>query len=322
MTMAFYSGTASSYTDLLNALTAACTANGYTFTSGILSKGSLYVRPYVSTTTVASAGPGLTLQGGTGVSAGALVNPSPCQSRIGSFGVGTLMVPDPTFPLDYNIFIFSNPDEVYLIIKYQLNRFMHLAFGMSSVAGASVWISGTVGLRYFAGGSPNITGITISPTSGGPSNNFSYPHACGFMWQTERVSNVLEAAVESIYLEFDSLGWTAGYTKSTPGHTCAVYSAYPLISRSPSAWSSTAVLIPIYITALRASTTRSIVADIRNARYVRIDNYEPEQILTLGAEKWKIFPFHKKDSSAGNRDGGSLADHSGTFGWALRYDGP
>ena len=70
----------------------------------------------------------------------------------------------------------------------------------------------------------------------------------------------------------------------------------------------------------RASNKVSILAKIENARYLRIDNLQPEQILTFGAEKWMVFPFHKKNSSV--RDGGTSIDHSGTFGWAIRYDGP
>lgn len=318
--MAFYSGTASSYTDLLNALTAACTANGYTFTSGILNKGSVHVRPYVSTSTSLTQGPGLIIQGGTSASGGSLVNPSPCQSRIGSFGGGASLVPEPTFPLDYNIFLFNNPDEVYLVIKYQLNRFMWLAFGMSTIPGAALWISGSLGLRYYTSINAIDNAINITATSGGNVSAYFMPVSSGFMWNTFRLASVPEIPPETIYLDLDSIGWSATQTDTVAGHTTAVYSTYPLLSRSPSLWSSTAVLHPIHVTALRASKNRSLVADIRHARYVRIDNYEPEQIITLGAEKWKVFPFHKKNSSV--RDGGNSIDHTGTFGWAIRYDGP
>lgn len=99
--------------------------------------------------------------------------------------------------------------------------------------------------------------------------------------------------------------------------------AAPHLSRSPSAWNQESPLLPIQCTLVRASSKVSLVADIRNARYLRVDNHSPEQIIELGPDRWKIYPFYRKNTSA--RDG-SVApvgtDHTGTFGWAIRYDGP
>ena len=63
-----------------------------------------------------------------------------------------------------------------------------------------------------------------------------------------------------------------------------------------------------------------LVLEVRNARYMRIGNNDPEQVITLGPDRWKVFPFLRKNASV--PDGGSVIDHSGTFGWAIRYDGP
>ena len=49
--MAYVSGNASSAADVLTALITACTANGWTNTSGVLSKGSVHVRPAIRGTT-------------------------------------------------------------------------------------------------------------------------------------------------------------------------------------------------------------------------------------------------------------------------------
>jgi len=60
--------------------------------------------------------------------------------------------------------------------------------------------------------------------------------------------------------------------------------------------------------------------DLQNARTLRVDNYDPGQIITLGDDQWRIYPFYRKN--ADQRDGttSSGGDHSGTMGWAIRYD--
>ena len=99
----------------------------------------------------------------------------------------------------------------------------------------------------------------------------------------------------------------------------AIGSAAPHIERSPSAWNGESPLLPIQAYVWRASAKCSLVVDMRHARYLRIDNYEPGQIITLGGDSWKVYPFYRKASSA--RNGGIGIDHTGTFGWAIRYDG-
>ncbi len=57
-----------------------------------------------------------------------------------------------------------------------------------------------------------------------------------------------------------------------------------------------------------------------NAKFIRINNYEPEQLIVLGNDKWMVFPFYKKNSES--LGGTGISDHTGTFGWVIRYDGP
>ena len=89
---------------------------------------------------------------------------------------------------------------------------------------------------------------------------------------------------------------------------------------SPSAWNGESVLVPIQVITSRPSNLWSLVGELTHARYVRLDNLEPGQLITLGPDRWKVYPFYRKDATA--RDGGDGIDHTGTLGWAIRYDGP
>lgn len=295
--MAYYSGTASSYADLLTALTNACTSNGWTWADNILSKGAAFVRPYVSN--------GITLQGGTGKSGSSLVNPSTTQPRLGHiYNASPSLV---TFPVQYFLHIWTSPDEVYLVIKFDIDRYYYLSFGMSTVADAGLWLSATSPVTYPITASH---GYQMTASTGGDLSNS--PEAVhfmsGFFWQTVRgnADHCPDCIWHNGSWKFDSLD--------------AIQAAAPLVARSPSAWSSNAVLLPIQPCIAVASSKIVMVADIQKARYVRINNYEPEQIITLGSDKWKIYPFHKKNTS--NPNAPYHEYHTGTFGWAIRYDGP
>ncbi len=311
--MAYYSGQATSYQELLNVFVAACVSEGWTWADGILNKGNAFIAASYNPTPIFANGSGLQFQGGTGKSNGTLINASLTKVRIGPLNTGTF-VPAPSFPLHYHVFIFDNPNEVYLIIKYDINRFFFVGFGLSTTQGSGLWLSGSMGLRYSTSSGTSSGHISISAESGGDSQSSSYARATGFFWQSS-ADNSIQCVCQTIYTNVDAIGWTDN-NFFTPANRKLV----PLISRSPSNWSNEAILLPIEPVLTRSPNKASILAKIENARYLRIENLEPEQVLTLGNDKWMVFPFHKKNSSVPN--GGSTIDHSGTFGWAIRYDGP
>lgn len=312
--MAYYSGYASSYPELLNQVVNACVDNGWNWSDSILSKNNAFVKVEVLlSSTNPSNGPGIRFQGGIGKSGSSLINPSSAIMRMGPFGAGSTIVPTPTFPIFYHIFVFDDPNEVFVIIKYDIDRFQFAAFGMSSIAGCGLWLSATHGLRYMTGSGSAGTGIQIAAISGGAYGSGGYVSSSGFMWHSANLS--VETHTQTVFIEADGIGWSH-LTAETP----AQQTMRPLIERLPAAWSSESVLLPIQPVLVRASNKSSLVADIKNARYLRVDNHEPEQILTLGNDQWMVFPFHRKNVVA--RNGGNQIDHTGTFGWAIRYEGP
>lgn len=89
--------------------------------------------------------------------------------------------------------------------------------------------------------------------------------------------------------------------------------------RLPNLYNEATILLPIKPLARRASGGLTIIANLKNARYLRNDNLAPGEIITLGADQWKTYPFFRKDVTL--RNSGGDYPHSGTFGYAIKYTG-
>lgn len=310
--MAYYSGQASSYQDLHNVLVNACVEQGWIYKDSILSKSETFVKLTISLDGNTNQGPGIILQGGSGRNSTELMNPSR-EIRLGpDAGVRPLF--SFVFPLNFQLFIFTEPNEVFLIVNYEIDKFSYLAFGCSSISSEyQTWIESSVAVKFSTGVSSSDP-ISITPTTGGyASGNRVDAYPNGFFWQTTDYQGGIHCA---LYSRVD--GWI--YPLTNYPTLSAIQAVSNLIERSPSKWSSEAILVPIIVITNKSSNKCAIATIIQNARYIRVDNLEPNQIINLGHEKWKVFPFFRKNSVSPN--GGNNINHTGTFGWAIRYDGP
>jgi len=52
-------------------------------------------------------------------------------------------------------------------------------------------------------------------------------------------------------------------------------------------------------------------------RYVVIANLQPEDIITLGSDRWRVYPFFRKGAAFA-----PAGQDTGYLGMAIRYDGP
>lgn len=320
--MPYYAGTAASFAELRSALFGACVEEGWTLDDDVLFKGEAYIRVTISSAESETEGLGLIMQGATGYSSGELVGASPVTPRLGTPSRDTGLV---SWPVQYSIHIFDSPDEVFLVARYNIDRHLWLAFGVSSVPGLGASGLWTTAISRRKRG-PVGGGISISASTGGgrgtdhPNANFGSSTGAPF-WNTD---TNLDAGShqDAICSGLDAVLWPYRMTLDTrsPGSFQAVEASSVLLSRSPSPWNSEAILLPIQGFLFRESSKCSMVVDLKNARYVRIDNYESGQILELGSDRWMVYPFYRKN--ADSRNGGAGVDHTGTFGWAIRYDGP
>lgn len=319
--MAYINGTVSSWADLIVAVRSACTANGYTLSGEVLHKNNAFVRLYLHTT-----GNEVRIEGGTGLGAGnTLLVPSPTYSWVGVNGALSV----PVFPIQYHIHIHENPDEVYVMLNYNGTYWQWLAFGKSSLASALAVGGGNGGWfgATFQSNHPRGAGITLNANgygggfAGSPTGNRTGAGLFngGAGWTNNNVSS--NCLIHHGYPRAVSTdGWSDIEYVDRLGYALAIDYQYPLLNTQPNTWNGQSVLIPIVVTAVRPESKRSVVAQLGHARYCRNDNYGHLEVVEFGSDKWRIYPFYFKNSSA--RNGGSNVDHSGTFAHAIRYDGP
>lgn len=292
----FYSGSANDLSALRSALFSACTSEGWTLSGNILSKGTLFMQVLI-------ADPFLTFQGATGVSNGALTGAAPGVTRL-----GTILGQSLSWPATYQIFIFDA--EVYLIVNYNVGYYQHAAWGKSTVAG----LPGTG--MWFGSSVPPAAMNSMTVTADGSTSSFVYPCPALF-WAGVNSYYGPDYRTYWVHHDLDSLGWWPTPAANSYGSVIGVDSLTPLMSLLPNAWNSEAVLLPARSYTLRGSAKASLVADLQHARFTRIDNHEPGEVITIGSDKWKVFPWYLKNSAV--RNGGTPVTHSGTFGWAIRY---
>lgn len=296
--MAYYTGQCTSYQNLADILVEKCQSHGWTWQDGILSKDNLFVKIDVVHTGTAQ---GVVISGGTEKQGSILLGNSQSKVRLGSPSPDNLQI---VFPVIYRLFIFV--DEVYLIAKSDTDKFYYLAFGKSQLlqntAGNGLWLSATS--CYYS----NYRGIGIGENNGGSGGGGNASPVAPF-WNRNSWSENWSNSI--ICHGYDGILWSSG--------TSMAYTSFePLISRLPTTHFSDSPLLPYNIYLERPENKISLIAQFNYARFVRIDNYEPEQIIVLGHEKWMIFPFFRKNVQ--NRNNG-YRDHTGTFGWAIRYEG-
>lgn len=325
--MAYFTGSANSWGDLLNALTSACVSEGWTWADGILSKGDAFIMPWIRSPATSTEGEGILLQGGTGKSGSTLLNPSPQSPRMGCPSRDISQV---VWPVEYYIHIHADPDEVYFIARYSVDYFIWCAFGLSSLElpGSGLWVSASGRrLRGPIGPGVRITDLGGGGIQGGDSTSpNSSGTTCALFWNSNgRAGGGSQSAASqnhAVCTGFDGTLWPfPAFNSLTYNLIDSIHANVPL---SPlivhgNAWNQQSALLPIQPTLVRAEAKVSKVADLAHARYVRVDNFEPGQLIALGAEQWRVYPFYRKEAGVTWVDN---ADHTGAYGMAIRYDGP
>lgn len=311
--MAYYSGTAASLTALRDALLAHAQADGWVLTGDVLSKAGVYFQIQVTATNITCKG----------AESNAMLNPAPQPVMIGRIHFYSGKVTrEMSFPCNYEVFGFAQ--ELYLVVNYDTSFYQWMAFGKSTVPGLvgnGGWFGATVGGvpagNYYYTDLIRILATDINSWAGPGDTNLTT--AILFGCTSPNYATTADASRNAwVNANLDANGWYPGVAGSA-AHT-SMSAISQLLWQQPSAWNSEAALLPIRAWAERPSYKLSMVADLEHARHLRIDNHNPGDILTLGADKWKVFPWYSKDLAA--RNGGTNINHTGTFGWAIRYQGP
>lgn len=311
--MAYYSGTAGSLTALKTALLTHAQTDGWVLTGDVLSKAGVFFQIQETATNITCLG----------CESNAAANPAPNVVSIGRIyeDTGGAATREITFPCSYEVFGFAQ--ECYLVVNYDVGSYQWMAFGKSTVPGLpgqGGWVGSTIGV-FGVSSIFSSAPIIISKESGGASGSVALKTTSGALfWGLDNS----EATARNCWVNhgLDTHGWT--YNGLASDVVLGIRPTAPLISMQPGVWNSESVLLPIRALKERPSFKSSLIADLTYARHVRIDNLSPGDIITIGSDKWKIFPWYQKYASArdGGGGGGGGINHTGTFGWAIRYEGP
>lgn len=315
--MAYYSGAASDLSGLRSALVNACVFEGWAWDGGseVLSKGDLFLKLQVTAES-------LTLLGRTSAAAG----DAPNIVRIGQlFNSPTGPTYQFSWPTAWELFVFTDPDEVYLVVNYDVDRYQWCAFGQSSVQGlpgTGMWFGATIGPAIIFDGNYNYDPFYIASESGGYDSTYGVVGTSGALaYNTCRSYRSTASANFWLHSDLDAQGWLLNEKGSTY-EPIGIRYLTELLKTQPNTWNSEAVLLPLRAFKVRPENRTSLTMDLQNARHLRIDNYAAGEVITLGSDQWKVFPWHRKHIESRDGDSYRGIDHTGTFGWAIRYEGP
>lgn len=313
--MPYYTDTVASFTLLKSTIESYCVVNGWTLSDDILSKDSCFFKLVADTTNY------LALQGGLS-QIGSTLNGQPGTPSKGSNYVRIANYPSfeaTSFPITYHLFIFNNPIEVYCFIEYNSGYFQHLAFGKSNLSGIGLgaWFSASSNGDSNQNTSTWLSSLSVSITdiafcTSGNLTTAGTPTAGLFVGRGVNSTYCFPSTF--IYTDLDSKGWiywSKGLYLST-SIMAGLLTALPNLSNQAT------VLLPIKSVLSRSSGGLNILANLINARLLRIDNHESKAIIAFGSEQWMVFPWYRRDVV--NRNGQLNTTHSGTFGFAIRYE--
>lgn len=143
----YYSGSVNDMDGLRLALIAACADHGWQWNSdnSVLFKNNLFVQ-------IVQNANGLFLLGRTTLTDGNAPNSVHIGKMHNSSGRPDLNI---TYPARYEMFLFTEPDEVYLLVNYDIDRYQWAAFGRSVVAlpGTGLWFAAIGSHNLVTGGS-------------------------------------------------------------------------------------------------------------------------------------------------------------------------
>ncbi len=317
--MAYITGSAASFADLKTAIENACTANGWALADGILSKSGAFFKLSILEGTYSA----LVLNGGTSKT-GSTLNGQPTLPQNGAGAMisnsnGGII----SFPINYEIHVFTNPDEVYCVINYNSDFYQQLSFGKSDipgVGGAEAWFTGSSGSNVPTGSSS--ASLVYMRSSNAFCGSTSYNGiACGLWFEKEVEGSYQSSFVHSNLDGISNWRCSSNSVVGTGGY--GISYAASLLGALPNISNQATILIPVKAIIFRNDAGLTIAANPKNVRYLRIDNHVPGEIITFGAEQWKVYPMLRKDLT--QRDGVKYpkggATHSGTWGYAIKYTG-
>ena len=303
--MATFSGQVAGFEALKSAIETTLVARGWTLAGGILSKGAAFVQ-------LTATANELRLQPGTGQAGNAVTGACPQTVKLMSFTLAPIQ-----WPATWTLHVFDAPVEVYLVLRYNVDRHQHLNFGLSAmpqIGGSGLWCSGS--FRGDVNGASSRCVVYLTSAAGyelgaQPHDGFGLGYFFASLAGTYH-SSFIHCGLEG------APAWRTTYGGNA-GDLLGVSHKSGLLYALPSQFNQATVLLPIDVLMARQAQGQTIVATLAHARYCRLDHLDLNEPLIYGSERWRPYPLHAIHPIQRNGVGWSPgAQHSGTFGVALR----
>lgn len=330
------SGSASSFADVQTAIINFLTTHAWVDQSAnvagsrIISKGGLFVW-LLNNTNELYAYPGTGRDGGTGALTG-----RPTASTGTDWTGAKMASPNSVpivFPINYEIIWHDDPqEEVYVVISYGGDKYQHLNWGKTDIAGVGgtgMWLTGTARADMNVVGNPTASKMYITLYNENNGRGYIAVEcyaglAGGYFYEHPDTSYMPSFVNQGLEVGNAQNGWAICESSNAVGGLVQGYRPYSvlLMAALPSSFNEAEVLVPAMTTLRRASSLITPVVSMRHARKMRIDNVQPGEIITYGGDQWKCFPLYAKNTVQRNGVSWSTgANHSGTLGVAIRLPG-
>lgn len=303
--MAYQTGTVVSAADLAATIKSFAAANGWTLAGDVLSKGGAYVR---------------------------ITAPDATEVRIEGARNGNFSAPDicPRYSMIYNtawpsvatyhLIAFANPDTVWCTINFAVTDHQHLGFGMLQKYGS--WVGGAWFHAQHCGGNPYSKNLNVHSTvDGGTVSVFNTDgKECALFWSQRDGQYVGKASM--LHCELRGYVWdSSGGIDSSDLQTIHCPTVLrPTHKCNPNAFNGQTVLSPFQLFLLNTDGHYMPIGHVDHVRWLKLSNYNPGDVLAIGPDRWKVYPWSRKDGAL--PDGSRYPSLStGVLGVAVRYDG-
>jgi hypothetical protein len=302
--MAYQTGQAASSAALLSVIKTFAGANGWTVSGNMISSANSWTELSTAARSYDSGSyDSVELMGYDNA---AKTTPSSSALGWGSTGTFTCLIKPAQYPVTYHLFSHQSPAEFFCVVDIGNGQFSWLAFGELDKGAAT-----------YSGGSYACATSFHSTDTRWP----GYFYISGGQWLQGNYypSGFFLSGAHPNYSGFASGAVCARIDGPKWVTTFYGLGSHYLHSRAINTWNNQATLLPIRVLMPVDQGYHMDLGCTPHARYLRITNYNAGDIITLGSERWKVFPFLKKDVVNPNAASGWA---SGTHGWAIRYDGP
>lgn len=318
--MAYFVGAANSLSDLRSALESALLSTGWSAEGGALSSNGLRLALSV---TGDGTSIGSKLQASVGNSPADLAPITPWIGPL-SNGAGATSW---AWPVAYNLHVMSDPLEVYLVVQYGSFTQM-LAFGKSPSSGNSGsgnWVHGVSSAAQTTLTEKSFTILPEGITTSNDSYQYKLAGCAPFFLRVVYHGVSMASTIHGAINAAGEPVWSAsGIDLSAANGISSSLVMAELMRVQPNSWNLECALLPCQVFQRRLENKVSLIGELVHLRYLRNDYISDGEVVTLGPDRWKVYPIYRRNTAArnGTTAGTSPLDHSGTLAIAIRYDGP